>query len=200
MQFNECYEGLISSLPQFSPHLKVFVFPYTTNILEKFPLGRCVDLQTLLPLSFGHWEKPSGKFQDKGIINLWIPSTFCFFLCFSIHSFLSSKPMQCTFILHTHFIPARELLGSQALWPMLMASCGLPALVQLVTLPFFPESPPYLLMHKGDQEGCKKGNRGLQVPLPHLTFNCFVLFTLPIWKKRTKFVLAHVYDNSVNIY
>ncbi|KAK2522949.1 hypothetical protein Q9233_010308 [Columba guinea] len=55
----------------------------------------------------------------------------------------------------------RELLGSQALWPMLMASCGLPALVQLVTLPFFPESPPYLLMHKGDQEGCKKAIRQL---------------------------------------
>ncbi|KFO88751.1 Solute carrier family 2, facilitated glucose transporter member 9, partial [Buceros rhinoceros silvestris] len=47
------------------------------------------------------------------------------------------------------------------LWPMLMASCGFPALVQLVTLPFFPESPPYLLMHKGDQESCKKAIRQL---------------------------------------
>ncbi|NXP71518.1 GTR5 protein, partial [Ramphastos sulfuratus] len=55
----------------------------------------------------------------------------------------------------------RELLGSQSLWPLLMASCGLPALVQIVTLPFFPESPPYLLMHKGDQEGCKKAIRQL---------------------------------------
>ncbi|NXO28808.1 GTR5 protein, partial [Cisticola juncidis] len=55
----------------------------------------------------------------------------------------------------------RELLGSRALWPVLMACCGLPALLQLVTLPFFPESPPYLLMHKGDQEGCKKAIRQL---------------------------------------
>nr|XP_009685676.1 PREDICTED: solute carrier family 2, facilitated glucose transporter member 11-like [Struthio camelus australis] len=55
----------------------------------------------------------------------------------------------------------RELLGSQSLWPILMASCGIPALVQLVTLPFFPESPPYLLMQKGDQEGCKKAIRQL---------------------------------------
>ncbi|NXB42812.1 GTR9 protein, partial [Leucopsar rothschildi] len=47
------------------------------------------------------------------------------------------------------------------LWPLLMASCGLPALVQLVALPFFPESPSYLLMHKGDQEGCKKAIRQL---------------------------------------
>ncbi|NXG60188.1 GTR5 protein, partial [Hemiprocne comata] len=55
----------------------------------------------------------------------------------------------------------RELLGSQSRWPMLMASCGLPALVQLVVLPFFPESPPYLLMRKEDQEGCKKAIRQL---------------------------------------
>ncbi|OXB64685.1 hypothetical protein ASZ78_008761 [Callipepla squamata] len=55
----------------------------------------------------------------------------------------------------------RELLGSQSRWPMLIASCGIPALVQLFTLPFFPESPPYLLMHKEDQEGCKKAIRQL---------------------------------------
>ncbi|KFO70347.1 Solute carrier family 2, facilitated glucose transporter member 5, partial [Cuculus canorus] len=55
----------------------------------------------------------------------------------------------------------RELLGRQSLWPMLMASCGLPALVQLVTLPFFPESPSYLLIHKGDLEGCKRAIRQL---------------------------------------
>ncbi|NXN93583.1 GTR5 protein, partial [Rhinopomastus cyanomelas] len=55
----------------------------------------------------------------------------------------------------------RELLGSQSLWPVLMAFSALPALVQLLTLPFFPESPPYLLMQKGDQEGCKKAIRQL---------------------------------------
>uniref|UniRef100_A0A8C9L526 Major facilitator superfamily (MFS) profile domain-containing protein n=1 Tax=Pavo cristatus TaxID=9049 RepID=A0A8C9L526_PAVCR len=69
-----------------------------------------------------------------------------------------------------------ELLGSQSRWPMLMASCGIPALVQLFTLPFFPESPPYLLMHKEDQEGCKKGNRVLCIPVPYLAFSWFVSF------------------------
>lgn len=88
------------------------------------------------------------------IIHFWIPSTFRFFLCFSMLSVLKASTVNS----NTAFLPARELLGSQALWPVLMASCGLPALVQLLTLPFFPESPPYLLMHKGDQEGCKKGN------------------------------------------
>lgn len=80
---------------------------------------------------------------------------------------------------------------------MLMASCGLPALVQLVTLPFFPESPPYLLMHKGDQEGCKKGNQRLQFPVPHLTFNCFTNLAVPRMEKlnRTKFLPAHFQDD-----
>ncbi|XP_019362449.1 PREDICTED: solute carrier family 2, facilitated glucose transporter member 11-like isoform X1 [Gavialis gangeticus] len=50
----------------------------------------------------------------------------------------------------------RELLGSKSLWPMLMALGGIPALAQLVTLPFFPESPPYFLIHKGDEDGCMK--------------------------------------------
>ncbi|XP_042684489.1 solute carrier family 2, facilitated glucose transporter member 11-like isoform X1 [Centrocercus urophasianus] len=89
------------------------------------------------------------------------PSIFCFF-CFSINFFLFSKTTVMNFYsTHACFIPARELLGSQSRWPMLMASCGIPALVQLFTLPFFPESPPYLLMHKGDQEGCKKAIRQL---------------------------------------
>lgn len=53
----------------------------------------------------------------------------------------------------------RELLGSRALWPVLLAFSGAAALVPLLTLPFFPESPPHLLLHKGDEEGCVKGNR-----------------------------------------
>ncbi|XP_030075457.1 solute carrier family 2, facilitated glucose transporter member 11 isoform X2 [Microcaecilia unicolor] len=47
-----------------------------------------------------------------------------------------------------------ELLGSEDLWPLLMASSVFPALIQLVTLPFFPDPPRYLLIDKGDKEGC----------------------------------------------
>ncbi|NWH73879.1 GTR11 protein, partial [Piaya cayana] len=48
----------------------------------------------------------------------------------------------------------REVLGADALWPILMAANALPALVQLFTLPFFPDSPRYLLIDKKDKEGC----------------------------------------------
>ncbi|NWW44928.1 GTR11 protein, partial [Pedionomus torquatus] len=48
----------------------------------------------------------------------------------------------------------REVLGVDALWPLLMAANTLPALLQLLTLPFFPDSPRYLLIDKKDKEGC----------------------------------------------
>ncbi|XP_063172002.1 solute carrier family 2, facilitated glucose transporter member 11-like isoform X2 [Candoia aspera] len=50
----------------------------------------------------------------------------------------------------------RELLGSETLWPLLLAFSGVTALVPLLSLPFFPESPPHLFLHKGDEEGCVK--------------------------------------------
>lgn len=46
-----------------------------------------------------------------------------------------------------------------ALWPVLMAAHAVPALVQLLTLPFFPDSPRYLLIDKKDKEGCIKGKK-----------------------------------------
>ncbi|NWQ79972.1 GTR11 protein, partial [Columbina picui] len=48
----------------------------------------------------------------------------------------------------------REVLGVDALWPVLMAAHAVPALLQLLTLPFFPDSPRYLLIDKKDKEAC----------------------------------------------
>ncbi|XP_048820373.1 solute carrier family 2, facilitated glucose transporter member 11-like isoform X2 [Lagopus muta] len=58
-------------------------------------------------------------------------------------------------------IGLREILGSEALWPWLLAFGGLSALLQLVTLPFFPESPSYLLIQKGNEEAFRKAIRKL---------------------------------------
>ncbi|XP_010215693.1 PREDICTED: solute carrier family 2, facilitated glucose transporter member 11-like [Tinamus guttatus] len=55
----------------------------------------------------------------------------------------------------------REALGVDALWPVLMAANALPALIQLLTLPFFPDSPRYLLIDKKDKEGCIKAVKQL---------------------------------------
>lgn len=47
-----------------------------------------------------------------------------------------------------------ELLGSEPLWSYLLASSALPALIQLATLPWFPESPRYLLIDRGNKQAC----------------------------------------------
>ncbi|KAM3842947.1 solute carrier family 2, facilitated glucose transporter member 11-like [Diretmus argenteus] len=47
-----------------------------------------------------------------------------------------------------------ELLGTDALWPHLLASNALPGMIQLLTLPWFPESPRYLLIDRGDERAC----------------------------------------------
>ncbi|XP_070618594.1 solute carrier family 2, facilitated glucose transporter member 11-like isoform X6 [Erythrolamprus reginae] len=68
------------------------------------------------------------------------------------------------------FLAARygkELLGSGTLWPMLLAFSGAAALVPLLVLPFFPESPPHLLLHRGDEEGCVKAMKTFWGEEPH---------------------------------
>ncbi|XP_030439024.1 solute carrier family 2, facilitated glucose transporter member 11-like [Gopherus evgoodei] len=48
----------------------------------------------------------------------------------------------------------RELLGGEESWPLLLASNVVPGLIQLITLPWLPESPRYLLIDRGDKESC----------------------------------------------
>ncbi|KAM8797719.1 solute carrier family 2, facilitated glucose transporter member 11-like [Eudromia elegans] len=55
----------------------------------------------------------------------------------------------------------RDLLGTEDLWHVLLSFSGLVALIQLLFLPFFPESPPYLLMQKGDKKGCLEAMKKL---------------------------------------
>lgn len=47
-------------------------------------------------------------------------------------------------------------MGTEDMWPYLLAVSGIPAILQFVTLPFFPEAPRYLYIDKGDTEGSKK--------------------------------------------
>lgn len=62
-----------------------------------------------------------------------------------------------SFIVLLSLITFREVLGFESIWPLLLAVSGFWALTQLLTLPFFPESPPYLLMEKQDKDGCMQG-------------------------------------------
>ncbi|XP_057674294.1 solute carrier family 2 member 11, like [Corythoichthys intestinalis] len=50
----------------------------------------------------------------------------------------------------------RELLGTEDRWPWLLGFNAFFALLQLITLPFLPESPKFLLLNRGDRQACEK--------------------------------------------
>ncbi|XP_027031135.1 solute carrier family 2 member 11, like [Tachysurus fulvidraco] len=49
-----------------------------------------------------------------------------------------------------------EIMGTEALWPFLLAFSALTGLLQLVCLYFLPESPRFLLLNQGDKSACEK--------------------------------------------
>ncbi|XP_076853944.1 solute carrier family 2, facilitated glucose transporter member 11b isoform X2 [Brachyhypopomus gauderio] len=57
-------------------------------------------------------------------------------------------------ILMGQVIGLQELLGREEYWPVLLSSTCVPALLQLVLLPWFPESPRYLLIDRADDLAC----------------------------------------------
>ncbi|XP_064337089.1 solute carrier family 2, facilitated glucose transporter member 11 isoform X3 [Camelus dromedarius] len=58
----------------------------------------------------------------------------------------------------------RELLGGPQAWPLLLASCLVPGVLQLASLPLLPESPRYLLIDRGDSEACLAALQRLRGP------------------------------------
>uniref|UniRef100_A0A4W4HFZ5 Major facilitator superfamily (MFS) profile domain-containing protein n=1 Tax=Electrophorus electricus TaxID=8005 RepID=A0A4W4HFZ5_ELEEL len=57
-------------------------------------------------------------------------------------------------ILMGQLIGLKELLGRDEYWPVLLSSTCVPALLQLVLLPWFPESPRYLLIDRANDLAC----------------------------------------------
>uniref|UniRef100_A0A8D0BRW3 Solute carrier family 2, facilitated glucose transporter member 5 n=1 Tax=Salvator merianae TaxID=96440 RepID=A0A8D0BRW3_SALMN len=65
-------------------------------------------------------------------------------------------------ILVAQILGMRMILGSAEGWPILLGLTGIPAALQLLLLPFFPESPRYLLIQKGDEEGARAALKRLR--------------------------------------
>lgn len=56
----------------------------------------------------------------------------------------------------------RNVLANDNGWPILLGLTGVPAALQLLLLPFFPESPRYLLIQKRDEDAAGKALRRLR--------------------------------------
>ncbi|XP_044282133.1 solute carrier family 2, facilitated glucose transporter member 11-like [Varanus komodoensis] len=68
-------------------------------------------------------------------------------------------------ILAGQVVGLRELLGRPTYWHFLLSSCCIPAFAQLFTLPWFPESPRFLLLDRGDELKCIKALKRFHGPL-----------------------------------
>ncbi|XP_016854501.2 solute carrier family 2, facilitated glucose transporter member 5-like isoform X1 [Anolis carolinensis] len=53
-------------------------------------------------------------------------------------------------------------LGTEEGWPILLGLIAFPALFQMILLPFFPESPRYLLIQKGNEEEARQALQKLR--------------------------------------
>ncbi|XP_071427875.1 solute carrier family 2, facilitated glucose transporter member 11-like isoform X2 [Pithys albifrons albifrons] len=84
-------------------------------------------------------------------------------------------------ILTGQIIGLRELLGGEKYWPLLLSSSCFPAFAQLLFLPWFPESPRYLLIDRGDELSCAKalkrfhGSSEYRKEMEDIQRECFAL-------------------------
>ncbi|NXM56683.1 GTR5 protein, partial [Illadopsis cleaveri] len=65
-------------------------------------------------------------------------------------------------ILSAQILGLSSILGNAEGWPVLLGLTGIPSLIQLLTLPFFPESPRYLLIQKGNEEQARRALQRLR--------------------------------------
>ncbi|NXC94954.1 GTR5 protein, partial [Certhia familiaris] len=65
-------------------------------------------------------------------------------------------------ILAAQILGLNNILGNAEGWPVLLGLTGIPSLIQLLTLPFFPESPRYLLIQKGNEEQARRALQRLR--------------------------------------
>ncbi|KAF5904682.1 solute carrier family 2, facilitated glucose transporter member 5 [Clarias magur] len=58
-------------------------------------------------------------------------------------------------ILTAQVFGIRNILGNAEGWPIMLSLTGVPALIELILLPFCPESPRYMLIQRGDENNAR---------------------------------------------
>uniref|UniRef100_A0A8C8VNH7 Solute carrier family 2, facilitated glucose transporter member 5 n=1 Tax=Pelusios castaneus TaxID=367368 RepID=A0A8C8VNH7_9SAUR len=65
-------------------------------------------------------------------------------------------------ILVAQILGLTSILGNLEGWPVLLGLTGIPAVVELLLFPFFPESPRYLLIQKGNEDQARQALKRLR--------------------------------------
>ncbi|KAL7843636.1 hypothetical protein AOLI_G00251480 [Acnodon oligacanthus] len=96
------------------------------------------------------------------------------------------------------FMGLSEILGREVWWNILLGIPAFFSIIQMVTLPFFPEAPRYLLIEKGNTEECKKALQYLWGPGDYkLEIGEMLLEQAALRGERSKTLLELLRDRNV---
>ncbi|KAI4875096.1 hypothetical protein NFI96_011650, partial [Prochilodus magdalenae] len=96
------------------------------------------------------------------------------------------------------FAGLSEILGREEWWNILLCVPALFSIIQMVTLPFFPEAPRYLLIEKGNTEQCKQALQCLWGPGDYkLEIEEMLVEQSSLRGERSKTLLELLRDQSV---
>lgn len=65
-------------------------------------------------------------------------------------------------ILSAQVLGIRHILGTSTGWTLMLGLTAIPAVIELLLLPFFPESPRYMLIQRGDEKTARKALQRLR--------------------------------------
>ncbi|XP_034028103.1 solute carrier family 2, facilitated glucose transporter member 5-like [Thalassophryne amazonica] len=135
------FNNIFSIIPAVMMGVSEITKSYEIIIVARFIVGICAGLSSnVVPMYLGELSPKN----LRGAIGI-IPQLFI-----------------TIGILSAQVLGIRNILGNSTGWTLMLGLTGIPALMELLLLPFFPESPRYMLIQRGDEETARKALQRLR--------------------------------------
>uniref|UniRef100_A0A8D3C2I4 Solute carrier family 2, facilitated glucose transporter member 5 n=1 Tax=Scophthalmus maximus TaxID=52904 RepID=A0A8D3C2I4_SCOMX len=135
------FNNIFSIVPAVMMGVSEIAKSYEIIIVARFIVGICAGLSSnVVPMYLGELSPK----HLRGAIGI-IPQLFI-----------------TIGILSAQVLGIRNILGNSTGWTLMLGLTGIPALIELLLLPFFPESPRYMLIQRGEEKTAKKALQRLR--------------------------------------
>ncbi|KAF7657890.1 hypothetical protein LDENG_00020920 [Lucifuga dentata] len=135
------FNNIFSIVPAVMMGLSEMAKSYEIIIVARFIVGICAGLSSnVVPMYLGELSPKN----LRGAIGI-VPQLFI-----------------TIGILAAQVLGIRNILGNSTDWTIMLGLTGIPALIELLLLPFFPESPRYMLIQRGNEKTAKKALQRLR--------------------------------------
>uniref|UniRef100_A0A8C3XJQ0 Solute carrier family 2, facilitated glucose transporter member 5 n=1 Tax=Chelydra serpentina TaxID=8475 RepID=A0A8C3XJQ0_CHESE len=123
-------------------------------ILSRIIVGICAGLSSnVVPMYLGEMSPKNLRGAIGVVPQLFITVGILVAQILGLTNILGNLEGKWMSSLIGHLVICLSVAG----WPVLLGLTGIPAVVELLLLPFFPESPRYLLIQKGNEEQARQG-------------------------------------------